>query len=126
MNKILLALVIIGTFYINAVAQKTNHKVPHLMSHKKAVVKDTVIMNFRVCKSDNGHAICGEAPGNNNSTFEEPQKPEKHPVYEADRSDVITLKGKPEVPKVKFPMDKPGPETQSGTWIGVCSWNGIW
>ena len=66
MNKILLALVIIGTFYINAVAQKTNHKVPHLMSHKKAVVKDTVIMNFRVCKSDNGYAICGEAPGNNN------------------------------------------------------------
>lgn len=126
MNKVLTALALIGFFCFNAAAQNAHHKIVKTTYRKKAIVKDTVIMNFKVCKSDNGYAICGEAPGNNNSTYEEPQKPQKHPAYEESKSDVIILKGIPEVPKVQFPLNKPGPETQSGAWIGISSWNGIW
>ena len=132
-----MTLAILGCFYLNAAAKKTPAQTPKKSTEapdkiaqksfrKKAIVKDTVVMNFKVCKSDNGYAICGEAPGNSNSTYEEPQKPVKHPVYEEAKSDVIVLKSVPLPPKIKYPMDKPGPETQSGAWIGVCSWNGIW
>ena len=129
MGKILMALAISGFFYLNAGAQTTHNKV--VKKHAKIkcilkVAKDTVAMNFKVCKSDNGYAICGENPGNNNSTFEEPVKPRKYPAYEESKSNVIELKGKPEVPKITFPMTKPGPETQSGAWFGISSWNGIW
>ena len=126
MSKVLIALAIAGFFYLNANAQKTHNKLTKISRHKKAVIRGTVIYNFKVCKSDNGYAICGENPGNNNSTFEEPQKQIKHPVYEESRMDMIVLKGIAVPPKVTFPMDKPGPETQSGAWIGICSWNGIW
>jgi hypothetical protein len=126
----------IGCFYLNANAQNKHahtkktllggqHKTTRTFSHRKAV-KDTVVMNFRVCKSDKGYAICGETAGTNNSTYEEPPVPKKYPVYEAAKSDVIVLKGVPDGPKVPFPMNKPGPETQSGAWFGINSWNGIW
>lgn len=126
-NSILIVLAIIGSININAAAQNTHHKIVKKTGRIKGILKDTaVVMNFKVCKSDNGYVICGETPGSNNSTFEEPVKPRNYPVYEASKSDVIMLKGKPEVPKVPFPLTKPGPETQSGAWFGINSWNGVW
>ena len=111
---------------IHAAAQTTHKHTGKITMHKKTPVKDTVIMNFKVCKSDNGYAICGQNPGNTNSTFEEPPKPRKHPVYEDCKANVIVLKGVPSLPKVAFPLDKPGPETQSGAFLGISSWNGLW
>jgi len=126
-NSILIALTIMWCFCFNANAQSIHHKTVKKTGRIKGILKDTVVvMNFKVCKSDNGYMICGETPGSNNSTFEEPVKPKKEPLYEPSKSDVIMLKGLPAVPKVPFPMTTPGPEIQSGAWFGINSWNGVW
>ncbi len=126
-NSILIALTIMGCFCFNTNAQNIHHKTLKKTGRIKCILKDTaVVMNFKVCKGDNGYMICGETPSSNNSTFAEPVRPKKDPPYETSKTDVITLKGVPAVPKVPFPLTIPGPETQSGAWFGVNSWNGVW
>ena len=125
MQKILIAILITGVFSFNAMAKKPSVGIIGAPHHKKAI-KDTVAVNFKVCKNDIGYTICGEAPSSANTTFREPaHKPEYTPDYEKDIAAII-LRGIPEIPKVKFPYDKLGPETQSGAFVGICSWNGAW
>ena len=126
-NRILIILLFTGFCHFSLFAQGTKHKTIRKTGHIKGILKDTAaVMNFKVCKNDYGYVICSETPNSNNSTFGAPVKAKKYPVYEAPKSEVIILKGKPEVPKVQFPMTKPGPEIQSGAWLGVESWNGVW
>ncbi len=125
MQKILIAILVAFTFCFNAGAKKPSAGITGI-AHRKKVAKDTVAMNFKVCKNNIGYTICGEAPTAENSTYREPaHKPEYTPDYEKSVAAII-LRGIPEIPKVKFPYDKLGPETQSGAFVGICSWNGAW
>ncbi len=125
MQKILVAILILGLSSLNAVAKKPSAGIIGI-SHQRKAAKDTAAVNFKVCKNDVGYSICGETPSLANSTYHEPaHKPEYTPDYEKDIAAII-LRGIPEIPKVKFPNDKPGPETQSGEIAGICSWNGAW
>ena len=122
MQKILTVLTILGFFYVSAFGKK-----PSSIATRKKAARDTVIMNFKVCKNDIGYSICGQPVSATNTTFRmQPQKAEYQPDYEKDRAMIIVLKGIPVPPKVKFPYDGEGPETQCGEWIGICSWNGLW
>jgi hypothetical protein len=125
MGKVIIALLITGLFCLTAVAKKPSASIAGI-SHRKKAAKDTVVMNFHVCKNNVGYTICGQAPTSGNSTYPLPaHKPEYTPDYEKDIA-AIVLRGIPEIPKVKFPYDKLGPETQSGAFVGICSWNGAW
>ena len=125
MGKIIIALLITSLFCLTAVAKKPSAGIVGI-SHRKKAAKDTVVMNFRVCKNNVGYTICDQAPTSENSTYHEPaHKPEYTPDYEKNIA-AIVLRGIPEIPKVKFPCDKLGPETQSGAFVGICSWNGAW
>ena len=97
-----------------------------ISTHRKAA-KDTVAMNFKVCKNDIGYTICGQAPSAQNTTYALPvYKTVQHPAYEPDRGVIIVLPGITDVPKVKYPYNQPGPTAESGAFIGVNSWNGAW
>ena len=125
MQKIVAGILIPVLFSFSAMAKKPSAGVIGIPHHKKAA-KDTMAVNFKVCKNDIGYTICGEIPTLANSTYREPaHKPEYTPDYETDIATIILL-GIPEIPKVKLPCDKPGPETQSGEIAGICSWNGAW
>ena len=112
----------LGFFYINATAKK-----PISIAVRKKAAKDTLVQNFKVCKNNIGYAVCGETPTFQNSTYPEPpHRPEYTPDYEKDRACVILLPGIPGTPKVIFPYDKEGPDTQSGEFVGISCWRGAW
>lgn len=122
MKKVLL--ICVASFLCVAAFAK---KQPLSIASRKKAAKDTVINNFKVCKNDAGYTICGQSRAAHNSTYALPvYKPAHHPAYEADRGVIIVLPGITEVPKVKFPYDKPGPTAESGAFIGENTWNGMW
>ena len=128
MRKTAAALLLAGGVFFTAAAQKPVHVHGKTTARKKAPVKDTVIQNYKVCKSDKGYAICGENPGAYNTTFDqEPQKlVMEYPPYEINQANIILLPTVPVHISYRVPYDKPGPEEQSGPWADVYGWNGIW
>ncbi len=109
-------------FCISAFAKK------HVsVASRKKVAKDTVVMNFKVCKNDAGYTICGQAPSAQNSTYSLPVYRSFHaPAYEPDRGVLIVLPGITEVPKVKFPYDKVGPTAESWEFTNTSPGDGMW
>ena len=125
MQKIFSAILVSTLFCISAGAKKPSASIAGI-AHRKKAAKDTVVMNFRVCKNNAGYTICGQSPTMEKSTYRMPaHKPEYTPDYEKEVAAII-LRGIPEIPKVKLPYEKLGPETQSGAFVGICSWNGAW
>ncbi len=123
MQKILIAATILSLIYVDAMGKRPSASI----AVRKKAAKDTVVWNFKVCKNDIGYTVCGQPVAEHNTTYPlPPHGPEYQPDYEKDRATPIVLRGIPAVPKVKFPYDQESPETQSGEWVGICSWNGLW